>query len=111
METSSVTIVGERPQNLGQNDPLALVSDNKFWQLYTKNNTLVVVKYFSIIFSKQLSKLIDRNKDLCYTRREGSLSWHTFCDKGLRFFPPVSSEGPPHLIASYDTQGDYVEVF
>ena len=35
--------------------------------------------------------------------REGSLSCHTCFDTGLVF--PVSSEGPPHSVASYDTRG------
>jgi hypothetical protein len=35
--------------------------------------------------------------------REGSLSW------ALVF--PVSSEGSPHLVTSYDTQGDAEDLF
>jgi hypothetical protein len=36
--------------------------------------------------------------------REGSLSCHT------SFFP-VSSEGPPHLVAFYDKRGDVEDLF
>jgi hypothetical protein len=42
--------------------------------------------------------------------RERSLSRHTYFDTGPRFFP-VSSEGPPHSIASYDTHGDAEDLF
>jgi hypothetical protein len=38
------------------------------------------------------------------------LSCHTYCDMGLRFFL-VSSEGPPHTFASYDTHGDAESLF
>jgi hypothetical protein len=37
--------------------------------------------------------------------REGSLSFHTYCDTGPRFLP-VLSKGPPHSVASYDTYWD-----
>jgi hypothetical protein len=41
--------------------------------------------------------------------REGSLSCHTCCDTGPRFFRshPI---GPP-LVASYDTRGDVEDLF
>jgi hypothetical protein len=42
--------------------------------------------------------------------RWGFLSCHTCCDTGPRFFP-VSSEGPLHLVASYDTRGDVENLF
>jgi hypothetical protein len=44
-------------------------------------------------------------------RREESLSCHTCCDMEPRFFFPVSSEGPPHLIAYNDSQGDAEDLF
>jgi hypothetical protein len=43
-------------------------------------------------------------------RKNGSLTYHTCRNMGHRFFP-VSSEGPPYLIASYNSQGDAEELF
>jgi hypothetical protein len=42
--------------------------------------------------------------------RKGSLSCHNCCNTGPWFFP-VSTEGPRHLVAFYDTQGDVENLF